>query len=263
MNAFFFGDRRSPLFGAYHPAVSGRTSEEAVLVCYPLGHEYMRVHRALHLLAEMLARAGFHVLRFDYTATGDSAGETGSGSLDQWTRDIRAAASELLDMSGAHRLSCVALRLGACVAWNAVAAGLACRDLVLWDPVLRGREHLAELRRIHRERAEAFAYAPTGKGTDDPDMELVGYPYPAALRREIEKIDLLSPPVARAHRLLFLLSDEGSIQPQLGSGPGRDGMHTEWNVIPGAGDWRRVDGRARITRQALEAVVEWLDGGKG
>ena len=64
MNCFFFGKAKS-LFGAYYPGEGTSPRASAVLLCGPIGQEFMRVHRALHQLAGLLAAAGFHVLRFD------------------------------------------------------------------------------------------------------------------------------------------------------------------------------------------------------
>jgi len=50
---------------------------------------------ALRTLAALLAREGFHVLRFDYYATGDSAGESSEGSLSEWRANIVTARDDL------------------------------------------------------------------------------------------------------------------------------------------------------------------------
>ena len=47
-------------------------------------------HWAMRRLADQLARTGAHVLRFDYFATGDSAGATGDGNVKRLHDDIRA-----------------------------------------------------------------------------------------------------------------------------------------------------------------------------
>ena len=59
--------------------------------CQPLGHEYIRAHRTFNQLAAGLARAGFPVLRFDYSGTGDSSGADEMGSVKRWMADVREA----------------------------------------------------------------------------------------------------------------------------------------------------------------------------
>src|SRR6476620_8559273 len=97
MTPRFFGDAARQLYGVYH-APEGRAREAGVVLCNPGPQEYRHTHWAFRKLAGMLARAGFHVLRFDYFATGDSAGRDDEGSLDQWVLDVATAARELTDL---------------------------------------------------------------------------------------------------------------------------------------------------------------------
>ena len=138
MKPFFFGRSPRRLFkrSAMSPRASKRSRDEAVVLCYSAPQEYMQAHWTFRRLARQLSDSGFHVLRFDYYATGDSAGESNEGTLAQWCQDIRAAAHEILDLSGARHLSAVGLRLGAAMT---TMADLRLRSLVLWEPVVYGR----------------------------------------------------------------------------------------------------------------------------
>ena len=113
--ACHFGPPSRPLLGIYHePAQTPRRT--AVLLCYPVGHEYETAHSAFCALANSLAREGFGVLRFDYGGTGDSSGDQMDVTLEQWDADMELAAAELKDMSGAAQISLVGLRFGAVLA---------------------------------------------------------------------------------------------------------------------------------------------------
>ena len=65
-------------------------ADYAVLMCYPLGQEYVRSHRALRTLSAHLAQKGVPSLRFDYRGTGDASGHL--FELDAAMDDIRVAA---------------------------------------------------------------------------------------------------------------------------------------------------------------------------
>ena len=54
---YFAAEQR--LFGCWHPGHGRR----AAIVCMPIGHEYLRMHRAGRQLAVQLSRAGIHALR--------------------------------------------------------------------------------------------------------------------------------------------------------------------------------------------------------
>ncbi len=184
--AFFFGPSDEPLFGI-HTTPAGAQRERAVLLCPPIGWEYMRTHWAVRKIAKLLARDGFHVIRFDYFGTGDSAGERGSGGLGRWIEDIGSAAAEIIDAAGVSAVSVVGVRLGATLAAFAAARGLPTDHLVMWDPVVSGVAHFARL-----ERMQAEMIADRG-GKVTPAMagnEILGFPYPQPLRRELTALDL-------------------------------------------------------------------------
>jgi alpha-beta hydrolase superfamily lysophospholipase len=136
MIPLFFGSRHQQLFGIYEPARKSSGAHRGIVLCNPGGNEYLYAHRTMRSLASRLAKAGFHVLRFDYYGTGDSAGDIGEGSPRRWCEDIEAAMSELKDMAGATRMTLIGLRLGANLA--AQVAGHRGQDvdaLVLWEPL--------------------------------------------------------------------------------------------------------------------------------
>lgn len=187
MRAIFFGDAGRQLFGAYHAAEQDAPERNlAVVLAYPGMPEYNMAHWMFRRLSGVLSRAGFPTLRFDYYGTGDSAGESEDGTLEHWTRDIETAAREVLDLSGAREVSLVGMRLGASLAARAVAGGLAVRDLVLLDPVVSGKKYLRELEGLDRFQRIVRLY-PRAR----PHSELLGFPLPAEVRRDIANLDLL------------------------------------------------------------------------
>jgi len=183
-----FGSDGQQRLGIYHAPRASVATDAAVVLCPPVGQEYMRTHRALRQLALALADAGLHVLRFDYHGTGDSAGRTGDDSLETWIGDIPLAAAELADISGASRLALVGLRTGALFAAVACTRGVPGADrLVLWDPVVSGRDYLAEQLTMHAALARTMRPVPPV-----PSDEILGYPYPGPLRCALEALDLVA-----------------------------------------------------------------------
>jgi len=197
---FFFGEAAHRLFGIYHqPSEHGSGAARAVVLCPPAPQEYMTTHWAFRRLAVLLAKAGTHVLRFDYFGTGDSAGATEEGTLQDWQNDVLVAERALRERSGAERVSLVGYRMGAVLAWRASqSASPKPRDLVLWDPVVRGAGYLEELRASERAFASRLLYFPH---FETPPRELGGYPLPAALRHATEAIDLTKEALPAATRV--------------------------------------------------------------
>jgi pimeloyl-ACP methyl ester carboxylesterase len=164
----------------------------------------MRSHIAMRRLAALLARAGFHVLRFDYYGTGDSAGDARHGSLSEWRENIVAAAHDISECSGARSISVVGFRLGASLA---ASAPMTMDTLVLWDPVVNGSRYLEELRATHSRQFSGLLFPPPlpapGVGGD-----LLGHPLPGAMEKELRAIDLLAQGSDRAARIALVVSEQ-------------------------------------------------------
>lgn len=147
MEALYFGGSTRGLFGLrFEPRTAPRNT--GVLICSSWGMEYMRSYRGVSLLARQLSERGFETLRFDYSGCGDSSGDVGAGSVDQWITDIGLAARELIDLSGCTRVCVLGLRLGGLLALHAADRGLRVDDFALWDPPLSGEGWLRDSRQL-------------------------------------------------------------------------------------------------------------------
>lgn len=252
MRPFYFGRSSRPLFGVLHEARGARARPGAVL-CPPFGQEALRAHRSLRELAARLAGAGFPALRFDYSGSGDSAGEPGEARLDAWVEDGVAAIEEVRDSTGEARVVVAGLRLGAAVAALAAARAGGVSALVLWEPVIDGAAHLEELRAAHaawiRDHAPGAALSPD---------EALGVPLPAALASDLSGLRLgcLEAPPARK---VLVIGDAGDSARQ---SLWKDEKAVEHRTVPTAPVWLHAEGMARalVPGALLGDVVAWLDG---
>lgn len=214
MNPFYFGASKRSLFGIYEQPRARASRTTGVVICPPFGHEYARSHRVLRQLALMLAEHGCHVLRFDWFATGDSSGDPLSADLRGWIGDVTTAIEELKDMTGVPRVSLVGARLGASLALAATAKRRDVEGVVLWDPVVSGREYLAELRDLN-ERFLHHEYPPPRLPHENEDLDgLLGQAWPSALRQELENFSLESLAGCGA-RVVHLLTSEQHPTPRI------------------------------------------------
>lgn len=259
MTPFHFGTSERRLFGVYHPAITSRMTVRAVVLCYPWAHEYIYAHRSMVKLASRLAESGLHVLRFDYFGTGDSAGDAVDVSLDGCREDILTAAEELMDMSGGESVTLIGLRLGASLAAEVAMAERDIIDrLLLWDPVIRGPDYVAELFHSAANMPIGKAPPPERPAEKGGGHEICGFPLTDAQREQISRIDLvpLAPRFPRRTATMVTRSEAGHEAYRLALGaaaetgfvsvPDHPAWHENWpldagtmpvDVINRIGEW--------------------------
>ncbi|MCU0622820.1 MAG: alpha/beta hydrolase [Gemmatimonadaceae bacterium] len=254
MNPQFFGTAERSLYGVYHPPRARVAKRTGVVCCYPFGQEYMRSHRAFRQLASLLTRAGFHLFRFDYTATGDSAGDAREVSLAHWREDIGHAIEELKAMAEVERVALVGLRLGGTIAAEVAATRDDIAQVVLWDPVVRGAEYVAELLAASDD---VQAGRPSGP---EHTVGVMGFPMTPAFRAELLQIDAPAAPPPVSARTLMVVSGERPEFAALAQALTARGTRVVTQVVPSPGNWGEVDdnGSALIPVALIQAIVQDL-----
>jgi uncharacterized protein len=233
----------------------------AVVLCPPIGHEYVRAHRAFRQFASALAREGFAVMRFDYSGTGDSAGDPTDVGLPEWLRDVHAASQEARRRSGFERTAFVGARLGAVLAMLAAAREGPARDVVLWDPPPSGEAYLRELEETHLAHRRLLpGRTPPARRSGDA-AEYMGYPYPASLLRHIGRLDLASLPRPAAGRTLLLETEPPDDASGLRTLCGDQSADMAYRAVPGPRVWATGEFRLLVPhRSVFDGITEWLSG---
>lgn len=259
MNLFFFGTSDRQLFGAHHPPPPGTPVRGAALLCPPWGPEYFVAHRTLRQLAIHLAGIGYHVLRFDYFGTGDSAGDRHAGDVGSWVGDAATALEELQDISGESRITVFGVRLGAVVAARLARKHPAeVRTIVLWDPVSDGKAYLDEL---HNAQAEIDRWSLSRRPPKGsvPDEEVLGTPLPPAMAGSISEVTQQEFQQLRTTRVIVFFSDERAGNGELCSMLQEEGTRVHAETLPGQTPWREETlMQGRIPNVAVERMVELL-----
>jgi uncharacterized protein len=143
MEAYYFGDKEE-IFGIYHEPYFEKDKQIGVVICNPLGQEYIRSHKAIRILAQGLSDSGYHVLRFDYIGTGDSYKYDDDISLKNLLSNVELAITELKDSCGIDKIVVVGLRFGAALA-TIISQYTLIERIVLWNPVYNGENYLKEI----------------------------------------------------------------------------------------------------------------------
>lgn len=257
MNPLYFGTSDRPLFGVYHPPRTRGGIAHGIVLCYPIGQEYMRAHRAFRQLAILLSKAGFPVLRFDYFGTGDSGGASEAGTLADWIADIGTAIDELKDNAAVQHVSLVGLRLGACLAAQVQLQRSDVTRAVLWDPISHGPDYLAELLATTVLSPEEQHSALQNR---DDTIGVNGFPWTPRLRRDVLATSYESFRPAAAGAVGLLVSEEKPdylrVREQYASLQDR----FTYRCIPSPGDWAFVDayGSALLPQDIIQGIVTYL-----
>ena len=197
----YFSSNDATLFGWLHLPRETPSSNFGMVLCPPLGIDYVNTYPTLRHLADRLAAAGIPVLRFDYSGTGNSSGfDVDSDRVKNWISDICTACETLQRMSGCTRTGLFGVRIGALLA-TAAAQEYPVECLALWGPVMRGRAYMREMRAMYLTAEGTDALADSG------DIEAGGFVFSAQTSHHLSELtlDQLQP---QAAHILFAARDD-------------------------------------------------------
>jgi dienelactone hydrolase len=251
----FLGSTGRYLFAWHHVARDEVRRGAAVVLCPPLGFEYICVYRSWRILAQELAGLGFDVLRFDYHGTGDSAGDPEEpGRLDAWLLSIERAIVEARAIAGTDHLALVGLRLGATLAVEAAVARGGVPRLVLWSPFSSGRAYMRELK--------AFARLCPEDGASEPDREQdiqsVGHVVTRETADALERLDLDALSDCPAPEVLLVDRDDRPRDAELGACLERVGSRLTRSRPEGTAAVLVQPALSRVPRRVIDAITGWL-----
>ena len=229
---FYFGTYNQPLFGCYYAPQSGSNRDCGVVLCHPMGEEYIRFHRAFRQLTARLSNAGFPVLRFDFYGCGDSAGDCAQGRLRQWCTDVSTAIGEMRRRSSVAHVCLVGLRLGGTLAMLVGAKQKDIDSMVLWDPVVNGRAYVEELMTWHQTMLRYAHVQPKCHMPGEKSMEILGFPLTDAMLADLKNIDLLAIQQKPANHILVMESHREAGQGRLREHLQRLAAQVEYQCLP-------------------------------
>lgn len=218
---FFLNPGENQLFAVHH--APKKDIRGAVLHIPPFAEEMNRCRRMATLTADVLASAGFAVLRLDLFGTGDSAGDFAEADWTRWHADIAAATAWLRERYPNVPVSYWGVRLGSLLATEAALADGDIQRLVLWQPQPSGKTALTQFLRIRvaasaldgggdKETAGALRTAIAETGS----IEVAGYEVTEALATGMEGANLSAaapPPSMAVDWIELTTSDKPALTP--------------------------------------------------
>lgn len=198
------------------------TARAAVLFFPPFGEEMNRSRRMVAVQARALAASGYEVLMVDLFGTGDSAGDFGAATWQQWLTDM-GAAWNWLESRGHRQVVAWSLRLGALMAAAVVSERSPGGGAhVFWQPVQDGTQFIDQFLRL-RLAADMVSASDSNRETvaglrsrlaRGESLEIAGYDLSASLAAAISGCKLTPAAFAGQCRMAWLdLSTNPSATP--------------------------------------------------
>ena len=250
---FYFGNE-GELFGILDSPEAGASERGAIVMCQPIGHEYVWAHRAFRQLSARLAALGYTVLRFDYFGCGDSLGEGDEADLQRWIEDVRTA---IRYMSARHGQPCVVgLRLGASMALLAGSGDEAPGQSVVWQPIVFGADYLKDLRALHLEHERKHG-DPSGRSARTD--EALGFRLSRRLQSRLAEFDLSSAGFRPPRQLMQLVNTDGTDQAALKArceSALPDAFH--WEYVEESKAWSSEPYKMAMPVKSISSIVDWV-----
>lgn len=204
--AFFLpagAGRQGQRFCIFHPANTS-TPLASVLYIHPFAEEMNKSRRMAALQARALAQAGYAALQIDLLGCGDSSGDFGDASWQDWVGDVVQGANWLRERSDAP-LWLWGLRAGCLLAAQAAEQFEAPCNFIFWAPTVSGKMLLQQFLRLKAAadildgNASGVTAALRERLARGNTVEVAGYALSPALAQGLENSNLAPPPcIAKA-----------------------------------------------------------------
>ena len=241
----------------------------AVLYVHPFAEEMNKSRRMAALQSRAMAEAGYAVMQIDLLGCGDSSGDFGDATWDDWKNDVVAAVAWLRSRTSAP-LTLWGLRAGCLLAANAAVDLPERPNFIFWQPVLSGKQHWQQFMRL-----KAASELASGRGKETLDalrqqldsgagVEIAGYSVGHGLARGLEKSELSPLHGQAGHVAWFELSSrpDGRIAPasSLRIDQWRSaGFAVEAALIEGPAFWQtsEIEEAPQLIDSSLAAARAW------
>lgn len=234
------------------------TNKPAIIICNPVGFEFVRAFRTLRILAEELAAAGHIVLRFDYRTTGDSAGsELDEDRVEAFLASTREAIDLAAGVNGDGRVALIGLRLGATLAAK-VADSVAVEQLVLWAPCDSGAIYLREQQIMAAAQKKKLSQS-DGNVVEVEGVDAGGFLITAAMQADLSGLQLGTERLPGSPDILLLNRDDIRVPPGLAGQMESRGSSFQVATPPGFKDMMLPPQLATVPEDAIRQIVAWFD----
>jgi len=234
------------------PAPREATPNALIVYVHPFAEEMNKTRRMAALQARAFADAGCAVLQIDLLGCGDSSGDFGDASWNDWVQDVTQAAGWLrARYAPTAPLWLWGLRAG-CLVANEAASHIDDKvNFLFWQPVANGKALLQQFLRL---KAAGEMLEGKGKGVIEglkqqlaagESVDIAGYRLSPGLAHGLERASLT--PAANAQRMLWLETstrDDAELSPASAAPLARwqaAGVAVQSQLVPGPAFWQTTE----------------------
>ena len=255
IDAFFIPGGSRRLFCVLHRPPRRLACAGAIVYLHPFAEEMNKSRRMAALQARALAAAGWLVLQPDLSGCGDSEGDFGDASWEAWSADACQAVAWLALESGL-RPWLWGLRAGGLLAAAVSAQVPEGADLLLWQPVLSGKQHLQQFLRVKaagdmlKEDAGPKSESPRVLLSRGESIEVAGYRIAPGLASGMDAASMQLPdsPATGLARKVVWLEVSSAAQASLSMAAGQviekwraAGWRVLTQVVQGPAFWQTLE----------------------
>ncbi len=235
-----------------------------VIAAHAFAEEMNKSRRMCARMARLLAANGWCVVQKDLLGCGDSSGDFADASWAHWVADLD---DELSRADATRPIWLWGLRAGALLA-SAALRNRSQANLLLWQPVSSGAQHLQQFLRLHAG-ARIVGSGKSGGDTSPAQrlrsgipVEVGGYELSPALASGMEQASFDVPPDFAGRIVWFELSNDDA--PQLSAGATRvierlQARHivVEAEALAGSAFWQtqEIEENETLLQRSLAALA--------
>jgi alpha-beta hydrolase superfamily lysophospholipase len=252
------------IFLWHHPPPLSVRRGGAIVLCPPIGYEYMSAYRTVRILAERLAALGFDALRIDYEGTGNSTGDNAQpgrpGCVDAWRRSVVCAIAEARRLAGSDAVAVVGIRAGALVALHAIPDIGVVDRLVLWSAFPSGQAYLRELKAYAGLNREPHAREDGDEAGDEAEagINAAGYIVTEQTVTSIARWTMDAVATAPAEQILLVDRDDRPPNLKLAAHLQKVGASVTRIQPQGTAEMLDLPHYAKVPETALEEILTWF-----
>lgn len=239
-----------PLYAVLHINEYIECAGCPLIICPPIGIDFMNSHRSLKKLADKLALSGTPVLRLDYFCTGSSCDSGFDDQVEGFIESIRQANIFLKKTLNTKCTALLGFRFGATLA-TLFASKTEINYLILWGGIFQGKRLIREMRLLQNSGSN--------NKPNDTYLEAGGWVIEQKTEDAIESIDL-----AKTHPktkyILLLDGCKPSAHQKLVSQWQSNNTDITAEFTESIGDMLVDAHEARIPHQDIEFINQWVKG---